>query len=426
MSIFRDQLTDYVAKTGFAFLSVTLFLISFPRSWSLYPLALFMITGLILWILDFNRIKKYFSVYWYLILPPFLYFVVQLVSVILQGGEFNLLETRLMFLLVPVFGVPVLGSQYFKSHLFLLLKIFISGILVISIYLLSRFLFQWIENPVKGLTILEYIKTNGNNIFSLNFSLIEHPSYLSMKVIFAIVILMELSGEDRVRNVTKWAVFLIFSFVIFLSASKAGIAAWIIVVLVTLIRNIKNKSLSLAILLILVFSFLTVTYLSVKYIDRFNSFIVNTFQGISKEKVDWKNLDQRTREWYSAIQIIKSEPVLGVGIAKIDNRMCAEYRKNGFNDEADLNLNAHNQFLEAQMTFGIAGLISLLWMLLTPAMFRKQIVNPKLAIAFVLIISFYLLFESMLNRQWGIMFFLLFYYIEVLSTAESGRSRTDQ
>lgn len=25
--------------------------------------------------------------------------------------------------------------------------------------------------------------------------------------------------------------------------------------------------------------------------------------------------------------------------------------------------------------------------------------------------SFYLLFESMFNRQWGIMFFLLFYFI---------------
>jgi O-antigen ligase len=173
-------------------------------------------------------------------------------------------------------------------------------------------------------------------------------------------------------------------------------------------------------------SFLTVTYLSVKYIDRINSFIVNTSRGISKEKIDWKNLDQRTREWYTAIQIIKSEPVLGVGIAKIDNRMVAEYRKNGFNDEADLNLNAHNQFLEAQMTFGIAGVISLLWMLLTPVLFRKQIKYPKLAIAFILIISFYLLFESMLNRQWGIMFFLLFYYIEVLSTADSERRGTYQ
>ena len=94
--------------------------------------------------------------------------------------------------------------------------------------------------------------------------------------------------------------------------------------------------------------------------------------------------------------------------------MVEEYLKNGWVEEARLRLNAHNQFLETQMTFGIPGTLSLLWMLFTPLIFRKRLMYSKLATAFVLMMTFFLMFESMFVRQWGIMFFTLFYCILVI------------
>jgi len=55
-------------------------------------------------------------------------------------------------------------------------------------------------------------------------------------------------------------------------------------------------------------------------------------------------------------------------------------------------------------------------MLLTPLFLGRKLKYPNLASAFVVMISFFLVFESMFNRQWGIMFFILFYFILTTGT----------
>ena len=120
-----------------------------------------------------------------------------------------------------------------------------------------------------------------------------------------------------------------------------------------------------------------------------------------------------------AIQIIKEKPVTGAGYYLIKDEMLDKYIENKFFEEALLQMNAHNQFLEAQMTFGVFGTLSLLLMLLAPLIFRKRLRYPHLMTGFILMISFFLLFESMFNRQWGIMFFLLFYFILGIQNPET-------
>jgi O-antigen ligase len=111
------------------------------------------------------------------------------------------------------------------------------------------------------------------------------------------------------------------------------------------------------------------------------------------------------------VQIIRESPLTGAGMAKIKDRLKSEYLKNGFREEAENVFNAHNQFLEAQMTFGVAGTFSLIWLLITPLFLRRRSDYVGFVPLFVIMVSFYLMFESMFNRQWGIMFFMLFYFI---------------
>jgi len=144
--------------------------------------------------------------------------------------------------------------------------------------------------------------------------------------------------------------------------------------------------------------------------ERLNFWIENVKQKVAVEKVDWKNIEPRTRSWYNSMNLIKERPLFGVGLNSTEI-LAEEHRKQGFMVEADVKLNAHNQYLETQMTFGIPGTIILLWMLLTPLIRRKSLWNPDLVLPFTIIVTISMIFESILVRQWGIMFFVLFYCI---------------
>jgi O-antigen ligase len=405
---------DTNIKIGFLCLASTMFLISFPRSWSLYPLGLFLITGLLIWIADFKRVYRSFFGNWYLILPPVLYFIIHLISFLSQDTKINLLEERLMFLLIPLFGYPVFMQDYFKSRFPLLLKLFIFGLLSISVYLLILLVFKCFNNVTDEISLFGYIKMNSSKLFSLDFSVLEHPSYLSLKIVFAMVILIYYSDQLGINKLFKDGMILVFTVTIFMLASKSGIIVWMVIGVILLIRLGKKRSFRPVIYFLIIPSFMILTYISVNRIERIGFFLNSTFKSLSVKEVDWKNLNQRTREWYTAIQLIKEKPVTGIGLGKVEGKMVDMYRENGFIEEADLKLNAHNQYLEAQMTFGIAGTLTLFWMLLTPVFFRKRLEYSLPAISLVLIMSFFLFFESMFNRQWGIMFFLLFYCMLIL------------
>jgi O-antigen ligase len=194
--------------------------------------------------------------------------------------------------------------------------------------------------------------------------------------------------------------------------SRAGLLAWVVTMSILLIRlfvNIRRHFLvwfSIPTFLIL-FIFIIIR------IDKVEYFIKSTEEKLTEERIDWKNIDVRTRVWYSNIQIIKEKPITGVGLPDVKKRMKEEYIRQNFADEAELNLNAHNQFLETQVTFGVAGALLLLWLLFTPIFQRRQLKFQLQTQLFVFIFVINLLFESMLNRQWGIMFFMLFYCIIV-------------
>ena len=412
------KLINFFEKLGFYFLSATLFLISYPRFISLYTFGLFIICGVALWILDFKGRIRYFITNWYILLPLVFFFLIQFLSLLLQKGSLALLESRFIFLLVPIFGFPVFRHLYLKKQQELLLKIFVLGMATVSLFLVIRLIYFILTRIPEDMTLGLYFQTNNQDLVSTGFSIMEHPSYISMKVLFAFILLLMFSKNEQYGKILILCTGFLFSVIIFLLASKAGIVAWLVIFLLYLIYTFRNIVMKLILYLLIIPLLFIFIYISSKTIVRLNYFIVYTERGISNENFDWKNLDQRTREWYSAIQIIKEKPLTGVGLARVDERRVQEYLKNGWEEEAALNLNAHNQFMEAQMTFGIAGSIALLWMLLTPLIFRKQLKYPKLAVWFVLMISFFLMFESMFNRQWGIMFFVLFYCILTLNKNE--------
>jgi hypothetical protein len=316
-----------------------------------------------------------------------------------------------MFLFIPLLGVPLLLNKYIQSRFSDLFKLFVAGLLLVSVFLIVRIFIVFLFNLPEELSALEYFTSNNPEYVSFGFSVLEHPTYFSLKLVFALILLFNFSDEWKISGLLKWSVVALFTLTIFLLASKAGIIAWILACFTMIFKDFRKKGVKPLTYLIIFSLMIGLTMISVKKLDRLSFFIVYTGRGLAQENFDWKNLDQRTRNWYAAITLIRDHPVAGNGFVETEGRMVEVYQKNGFTEEAELTMNAHNQFLEAQMTFGIAGTLSLLWMLLTPLIFTRKTPARRFTLPFFLIFSFFILFESMLNRQWGIMFFLLFYFM---------------
>ncbi|NLA48873.1 MAG: O-antigen ligase family protein [Bacteroidales bacterium] len=405
------QIKAVLEKTGFWSLFATLFLLSFPRSWSLYTLGSMLFTGLLIWVIDFANIFRQLLKVRYIVLPAVVYFIIHLISILHQNAGLPLLENRLMFLLIPILGFPIFRSRHAGEKVSSLFYGYVAGITGISIFLLIRIAWLiWSDFP-GGVSFFSWLNQDELSYLSIGFSVLENPSYLAMKINWVLILLLFSGRLPALRSGLVFVITLFLSAALLFAASKAGLTIWFIVILAFLIINlgkiIRNKILYCGVIVLFILAAITMSM----RIQRVNDFILTTKSRIGNENFQWKNLDQRTRVWYSAIQIIKMKPVFGTGLSKAEESLVDEYIKNGFNDEAELRLNSHNQFLEAQMTFGIAGTISLITMLSIPFFMRRRTYFPGLTKFFILLFSFQLVFESMLNRQWGIMFFLLFYFI---------------
>ena len=87
-----------------------------------------------------------------------------------------------------------------------------------------------------------------------------------------------------------------------------------------------------------------------------------------------------------------------------------EYDELGLFEDSNKSLNCHNQFLEIWMELGILGVIVMFVLLFYPIVTRTYY-HKFLYGSLVIISIIAFLSESVLNRLWGIAFFVIFYTI---------------
>lgn len=110
--------------------------------------------------------------------------------------------------------------------------------------------------------------------------------------------------------------------------------------------------------------------------------------------------------WTISGEIIAAHP-LGVGISGLDLEMSRKLHVLGFHEMAAKHWNPHNQFLQLTAEIGWLGLLLFISILIAIARLAWQRKDQLLGF---LLLSLVLnsLFESMLQRQSGIVFYLLF------------------
>ena len=127
--------------------------------------------------------------------------------------------------------------------------------------------------------------------------------------------------------------------------------------------------------------------------------------------------DARVGILKSSLKLAMQSPVVGQGAGDYAETLGEQYA----NDDrafADKAFNAHNQYAESLLAVGVVGLLLLLGYLLLPlacAIGRRKVFWQVLF--FTGIVMFNLLFESMLERQMGMLFIGFFLALMVLITS---------
>ncbi len=349
----------------------------------------------------FRSEKRFISDNKALLLLP-LYFMVMSLSLMYTDhmyDGFDLIQRSLSLLLFPIIFLFVKedASTVKKLFDFLLLGLIISFFInfffaVYSAMIVSKGSVIF-EISLEGVNSCIKAFTNGLNYFvGDEFSTLINPSYLSLYILLVLSYYLKKKLDSTLRTVI---VFILFLY-LFLLASRAAYLILLIMSLL-LIFNISDKS-KKNMMAIMFFLGLLVFLNNPRVFDfytKVKSYNSMVYDNSTSEK-------SRILTWDASIKLIREAPFFGYGVGDANNILIQKYKELGYTYNYENKYNAHNQFLQTLLQTGIVGFLILVSVFVLLALRMKRSSNEFL-VFLILFIS--LIFESMLVRFNGIVFF---------------------
>lgn len=324
----------------------------------------------------------------------------------------EILETKFSFLILPL--VYAAYTNETKLQLTNYLKSFTFGCISYAILCFAYATYAFYKPVYTDLYGVLY--DLGSNYFYYSYlSSVFHPSYASMYAVVALFSIYYLYKKEFLKLNYLWiSVIAMFSIYILLLSSKAGWIGLIFIYAVFIIDLIRNSKYLIAItivgLLVGLFLFLNVYYAPL-YAQRIPKaeVIENAINEKDKDnKVVTTSTDgtgSRIFVWKASFEVIKENLIIGVGTGDSRDKLMDKYLQKNMKTEYEFGLNSHNQFLNTTVSIGIIGLMVLIlcfWMPFYQGWKQKEL----LLIGFVVVVAMNLLFESMFERQSGVIFYV--------------------
>lgn len=324
------------------------------------------------------------------------------------------LETKMSFLFLPL-----IYAGYFKttkSNFSTYLMMFIIGCVLYVLFCFSWACYCYFK-PVYTDLYGIYYDLGANYFYYTYLAKYFHPSYIAMYVIFSLASIWFLTLKHIIKLNVLWiSVIILLSIYVLLLSSKAGwlgLGIWGFGFSIWLIR----KKQILHSLLLLIFIIVAFLLLNVLYTPSFSNRIpkVAVIENAIKEKDEQNNKittsddgsARRVFVWKASFEVIKQNLFFGVGTGDTRDKLLEMYLQKGMLAEHKAALNSHNQYLNTGVALGIWGVGILLLCLILPLFIGfKQ--KAYLLIGFVLLISVNFLFESMFEKQNGVIFYTFF------------------
>jgi len=322
---------------------------------------------------------------------------------------------NISLLLVPL----IIATQWIEIHKYQkhILNLFLIGLIFTGVYLISRaFYFSIFGSTIEHLNKIGFFPGSGQSyFFYLIFCYPFHPTYLSMyfNLGIALVAFKIKYSKNIWARLLGFMVEVFFITLIFLASSKAGYLTCVVVSVISLLWLLRHKSRQyvslMLILLIIGFGVL------VSRNNRFSSFIIlldklnvaNTYDNVTMENILRGDDAIRLKIWQTVPAAVGKNWLFGVGIGDVRETLAMAYQGKNMDFALDKRLNAHNQYLETYMGLGIVGLSCLL-LILGSALWQSVRRKDMVFLLFMLIILINFLFESVLERFFGVLFFVFF------------------
>lgn len=276
---------------------------------------------------------------------------------------------------------------------------FVSGCFFASVYLILRAVnYAFNGQP-------EYF-------FYTKFSYFIHSSYFAMYLLTAIILILlfyfNWFKSNKSIRMSSYLFIAIFILTIFLCSSKLGLISSVICLPITVLYKFK-ENLNRNRIVIIMSSFVVLivaTYLFFpNAFTRFNS--LNNLSVSEIDKTSFESSKVRLLIWNEALELIKTNFWLGVGVGDANDALYKAYESKGLTGAFDHKLNAHNQFFQTFIGIGILGFLSLAYLTFGKLISGIRTGNFLLFI-FSLIIILNFCVESMLQTAAGILFFVFF------------------
>lgn len=396
-------------------LSIVLLAFSIPINYriSLYALGLFTLIGftLVLTRQDINHILKS-----KLSLGLILFWILHALSLLYSGNiEYGLSDVfkKLSLLIIPLVFIPDLIEKKHYSHV---KKVFILSLVISSLYFVFRaIVLSTVFTPV-GI----FFKPNPVGVPWENYFFYElfvkphHPTYYSMYLSLGIIFILDnIKSKSSIKaKMPLYFLILYFIGIIFLTSSKAGILTTLILLFIAAFWLLKSKG------KLIVFTALSVLVIFGLFLASSNNRFASTIKNIQRFTSQSEIKDELLLMELSRFEVWKAVPgvfketdwIYGVGVGDVKERLMHAYKSGNailaFNEE----LNTHNQFLQTYVGLGLIGLVFLLGILgynTYVAIAKKNIV----LVSFLVIILVNFMFEAVLERVFGVIFFVFYLVI---------------
>ena len=250
-----------------------------------------------------------------------------------------------------------------------------------------------------------------------------HPTYMSVFALLSMVSAYFLHKEGSFRRATLFVLIGVLVLYTLLLMSLAGLLSILLLGAILFLVYLKNRfSVKVMIGFTLVaISLLVALIFKTPFIrDDINETARATERYFKSEEKFIQQLSEspsssetRLVMWSITCEEIAQHP-LGVGTGNVDIYLGKNIRAKGNPTFADQEYNPHNQFLQTQLEIGVFGLIILLLITFGGVIYS---VKKRSLLLIVLFSSLLLnsLFESMLQLQAGIIFYLFFFMIQSIA-----------
>lgn len=395
---------------------IAIVLITYPFSLKLCNASILVLA--VHWLVWMIREPEKFhwrSFIWVLIIPYLLSALSLLYSIDWKTGIFVLDKKFPLFILPIVLGtIPRMERKQFERLMF----VGIGSVLAAFIFCLLAAVYRHVADIPGGFFWREL--TDPLEQY--------HPGYLSLYINFLIawlgIYLFEKWSTSglKLKMLAGSAVIFLYLFLILLS-SKIQLLNVALIALFLVFRFVSLLKLKWVVLSGVIVILVSVLFIRSKYVwERFMHISTLDYQ-LDAPVETFNELTIRFALAECSWQVIRANLMLGVGAGDVDHELEKVYYKYDYKFGYLDKQNPHNEYLSQWLATGLIGLLAFLLTIVIPGIKAVKGNEPAYTI-FLLLFVVTFLFESVLERQKGIVLFSLFNSLYLFHALPTGRKNT--